>query len=59
MTPSLTTIHIPRQELGRTAFAMIQRALTDESPLGAECSLDTRLVVRGSTGANRKISQEG
>lgn len=57
MTPPLTTIHIPRQELGRTAFAMIQRALTSELPIGAECSLDTRLVVRGSTGASRKISR--
>lgn len=57
MTPSLTTIHIPRQELGRTAFAMIQRALNSEFPTGTECSLDTRLIVRGSTGASRKISK--
>jgi DNA-binding LacI/PurR family transcriptional regulator len=54
ITPPLTTIHIPRQELGRTAFAMIHKALNGDSPAGSECFLDTRLIVRGSTGSGRK-----
>ena len=54
MTPPLTTVHIPRQTLGRMAFSVIQRMLNGELPEGIEASLDTHLVVRGSTGACRK-----
>ena len=54
MTPPLTTVHIPRQELGRMAFSTIQKMMNGDAPEGFECSLDTRLVVRGSTGAFRK-----
>jgi DNA-binding LacI/PurR family transcriptional regulator len=59
MTPPLTTVHIPRQELGRIAFAVIQRMLASESSEGTESSLDTHLIVRGSTGANRKAETLG
>jgi LacI family transcriptional regulator len=54
MTPPLTTVHIPRQELGRTAFSILHRMLSSESDTGSEVVLDTCLIVRGSTGANRK-----
>lgn len=54
MTPPLTTVHLPRQELGRMAFSILHRMLSSELPGGIESSLDTHLIVRGSTGANRR-----
>jgi LacI family transcriptional regulator len=54
MTPPLTTVHIPRQELGKMAFSILQRMLNGDLPSGIESSLDTYLIVRGSTGAHRQ-----
>lgn len=54
MTPPLTTVHIPRQELGRVAFSTIQRMLKGEGAEGIESSLDTHLIVRASTGVLRR-----
>ena len=59
MTPPLTTVHIPRQELGRLAFTMIQKMHSADGSQGIECTLDTRLVMRGSTGACRKVAATG
>ena len=54
MTPPLTTVQIPRLELGKLAFSIVQKMLNGELPGGTEASLDTHLIVRGSTGANRR-----
>jgi len=53
--PPLTTVHIPRQELGKMAFSIVQKMLNGELPGGIESTLNTHLIVRGSTGANRSI----
>ncbi len=50
ITPPLTTIRIPRDELGREAFRMIQRMLAGQAPSGIEQTINSHLVVRGSTG---------
>jgi len=55
MTPPLTTVHIPRQELGKMAFSIVHRMMNGELPTGIEATLDTHLIIRGSTGANRRI----
>lgn len=54
MIPPLTTVQIPRLELGKLAFAIVYKMLNGELPGGIEASLDTHLIVRGSTGANRR-----
>jgi LacI family transcriptional regulator len=54
MTPPLTTVHIPRQELGKMAFSILQRMLNGYLSSGIESTLDTYLIVRGSTGAHRQ-----
>jgi len=46
MTPSLTTVHIPRDTLGRKIFAM----LTDREDSQREFVIDPELVLRESTG---------
>jgi LacI family transcriptional regulator len=58
MTPPLTTVHIPRQELGQMAFSILHRMLKGELADGIEATLDTRLIVRGSTGANRRAENQ-
>ena len=55
MSPSLTTVHIPRHELGQLAFSILHRMLSGEIPAGIEATLDSHLIVRGSTGASRKV----
>jgi LacI family transcriptional regulator len=54
MTPTLTTVHLPRQDLGRMAFSIIEKMLNGEFAGGAEFFLDTHLIVRGSTGSGRR-----
>jgi len=51
--PALTTIRVPREELGRTAFAALDRMCRLKRHRGAEYSLDTELVVRKSTAPAR------
>jgi LacI family transcriptional regulator len=55
IVPALTTVHIPRQELGKMAFSIVQKMLNGELSGGIESTLDTHLIVRGSTGVNRRI----
>ncbi len=54
VTPSLTTIRIPREELGREAFLIIQKMLGSEGSAGMEQAIDSHLVVRGSTAATNR-----
>lgn len=47
--PSLTTIHVPREKLGETAFFALEKMLKLKRHNGAEYSLETELIVRKST----------
>ncbi len=48
--PALTTVAVPRSEIGRTAFEALWSMLSDPELQGREHRLGTRLVVRQSTG---------
>jgi len=47
--PSLTTINVPREELGRTAFHALEKMVQLKRHKGAEYTLETKLVARKST----------
>lgn len=48
--PPLTTVNLPRERVGALAFNALQRIIRSKSGPGAEYAIDTRLVVRKSTG---------
>lgn len=52
--PPLTTIRVPREQLGTQAFQALNKMLTLKRKQGAEYALETELVVRLSTGPARK-----
>lgn len=52
--PPLTTIRVPREQLGMQAFQALDKMLKLKRKLGAEYTLETDLVVRSSTGPARK-----
>ncbi len=47
--PALTTIRVPREELGKTAFAALDKLLKLKRQRGAEHVVGTELVIRKST----------
>jgi len=47
--PALTTIRIPREQLGRTAYQALEKLLRRKRRQGAEYQIETELVVRNST----------
>jgi len=47
--PPLTTISVPRELIGITAFQALHKMLSLKRKMGAEYTLDTRLVIRKST----------
>jgi len=49
-SPSLTTVHIPREHIGRTIFECLLPDPKKPRPKGREILIDTELVVRESTG---------
>jgi LacI family transcriptional regulator len=49
-TPRLTTVRQPLQEMGRTAVTMLMRQLNGHAHEALSMELETRLVVRESTG---------
>ncbi len=49
-TPLLTTVRQPLQEMGRTAVTMLMRQLDGQAHETLSMELETRLVVRESTG---------
>ena len=57
--PSLTTVHIPREQIGHTVFNSLARTTRGEEILGREFTYIPELVVRDSTGPARKITQPG
>jgi DNA-binding LacI/PurR family transcriptional regulator len=52
--PPLTTIRVPREHLGITAFNALDKMLTLKRKFGAKYTLETELAVRASTGPARK-----
>jgi DNA-binding LacI/PurR family transcriptional regulator len=51
--PPLTTINVPREELGKTAFLALEKIGRLKRHDGGEYTLDTELVVRRSTAPAR------
>jgi DNA-binding LacI/PurR family transcriptional regulator len=51
--PPLTTIRVPREQLGKTAFEALEKMLRLKRRKGAEYHLETDLVVRKSTAPAR------
>ncbi len=49
-SPSLTTVHIPRDHIGHTIFECLVPDPKKPRPKGREILIDTELVVRESTG---------
>jgi LacI family transcriptional regulator len=52
--PSLTTVAVPRDEIGRVAFQALWQMFHDPAVAGAEYRLHTRLIARQSTASARK-----
>lgn len=48
--PALTTVRIPREQLGAVAFAKLHAMLASPRQAGTETTLATQLVIRESTG---------
>jgi LacI family transcriptional regulator len=55
-TPRLTTVRQPLQEMGRTAVTMLTRQLDGHAHEALSMELETRLVVRESTGPAPSLS---
>lgn len=53
-SPPLTTIRVPRDQLGQAAFEALQRLVKSKRPTGVEHVLETHLVVRDSVSAPRR-----
>jgi LacI family transcriptional regulator len=51
--PPLTTISVPRERLGLTAFMALDKMLKRKRHKGEEYNLETQLVIRNSTAAAR------
>ena len=54
--PALTTIRVPREQLGETAFAALDKLLKLKRQRGAEYVVETELVIRKSTAPERKLA---
>ena len=51
--PALTTVSLPRDELGRRAVEMLINALENPTEQGTEIRIPTNLIIRGSTAPAR------
>ncbi|MEV1178037.1 substrate-binding domain-containing protein, partial [Nonomuraea sp. NPDC049784] len=49
-SPALTTVRQPLQEMGRMAVTLLMRLLSRHAVEALHVSLETELIVRGSTG---------
>lgn len=52
--PALTTVHIPRDRIGKTLFTSLAPDVTGASTAGKELVIEPELVVRDSTAAARR-----
>lgn len=52
--PALTTIRVPREQMGRVAFQALDKMLRLKRRKGAKYQIDTELIVRKSTSAARQ-----
>jgi LacI family purine nucleotide synthesis repressor len=52
--PPLTTINVPREKLGETAFFALEKMLQLKRHRGSDYTLETELIVRRSTAPARK-----
>jgi LacI family transcriptional regulator len=57
--PPLTTVSLSRARLGQLAFEALERMLHHKTHRGAEYVVETRLLVRQSTGPSRESKGEG
>jgi len=53
-SPTLTTVHIPREKIGRTIFEILAPQKTADRLAGQEILIDLKLVIRESTGIARQ-----
>ena len=53
-SPTLTTVHIPREKIGRTIFEILAPQKTADRLAGQEILIDPKLVIRESTGIARQ-----
>ncbi|WP_010275466.1 LacI family DNA-binding transcriptional regulator [Paenibacillus senegalensis] len=53
VSPALTTVRVPKEEMGRTAVKLLLQRMTGKLPLPMSCSLPTELMIRNSSGKNR------
>ena len=49
--PALTTVAVPRAEIGRHAFQSLRAMINDPGRGGTECEVKTKLVIRQTTAA--------
>lgn len=54
--PALTTIRVPREELGKISFAALDKLLKLKRQRGAEYVVETELVIRKSAAQERKFA---
>jgi LacI family transcriptional regulator len=52
--PPMTTIRVPREQLGLTAFHALDKMLKRKTQKGAEYEMETELVIRKSTAPARR-----
>ncbi|MCL5986193.1 MAG: LacI family transcriptional regulator [Actinobacteria bacterium] len=50
IVPPLTTINLPRYKIGEIAWSMLHYSMEHKEEMGKEETVDTALVVRGTTG---------
>jgi LacI family transcriptional regulator len=55
--PSLTTVHIPRDVIGKMAFESLVADPADNLPFGRELIVDPEFVVRESTGRAKDLGR--
>jgi len=53
--PPLSSIRIPKDEIGRCAFRLLQQMLGDKENQGAEVAVTTQFILRESSGPARPI----
>jgi len=54
--PALTTVNLPRRELGRMAVEALMATLSSPTQHGIEVTIPTQLIVRGTTSPARKAA---